>query len=182
MALGRRPFTVTKKKMKTTIIIQASERSTGNTFTLCDFLSKRHDINIIDLKQKNIGHFDYDFNNQGDDFLKLISNIIQTYDRIIFATPVYWYSMSGRMKVFFDRLSDLLTIEKELGRQLRGKEMGVMSCGSDAEIKDGFYMPFVESAAYLGMTYIGDVHGWIDENEICEVVKERLIGFGEKFR
>lgn len=145
--------------MKKTIIIQASERSKGNTFTLCDFLAKKHEIDIIDLKEKTIGQFDYDFKNQGDDFIGLIKLIIENYDRIIFATPVYWYTMSGRMKTFFDRLSDLLTIEKELGRQLRGKEMGVMSCGSDAEIKDGFYMPFVESAAYLGMTYIGDVHG-----------------------
>lgn len=154
----------------------------GTRLLFCDFLAKKHDIDIIDLKQKTIGHFDYDFKNQEDDFIELIKNVIQTYDRIIFATPVYWYTMSARMKVFFDRLSDLLTIEKELGRQLRGKEMGVMSCGSDAEIKDGFYMPFVESAAYIGMVYIGEVHGWIDDNGICEEVKERLLAFGEKFR
>ena len=161
------------------MIILASERSTGNTFSLCHLLSKAHNIDIIDLKTKEISHFDYDFKNQSDDFLPLITRIIKDYDRIIFATPVYWYSMSGRMKVFFDRLSDLLFIEKELGRQLRGKEMGVISCGSDAEIKIGFYMPFRESAGYLGMTYIGEVHGWVDENGINDEVKERIFDFGK---
>ncbi|MCP4458779.1 MAG: NAD(P)H-dependent oxidoreductase [Cytophagales bacterium] len=38
------------------------------------------------------------------------------------ATPVYWYSMSGIMKVFLDRIYDVLTIEKELGRKLHGKK------------------------------------------------------------
>jgi multimeric flavodoxin WrbA len=46
-------------------------------------------------------------------------------------TPVYWYTMSGIMKVFFDRFSDLLRIEKDLGRKLRGKSMAVISCGAD---------------------------------------------------
>ena len=35
---------------------------------------------------------------------------------IIFVTPVYWYAMSGRMKVFFDRWTDLLKIDKDTGR------------------------------------------------------------------
>lgn len=165
--------------MKKTVIILASERSTGHTFLLCDFLSQIHKIDIIDIKKNNIEHFDYDFHNQDDDFLALISSVILKYERIIFATPVYWYSMSGRMKVFFDRLSDLLIIKKELGRQLRGKEMGVISCGSDAEIKDGFYMPFKESAAYLGMIYIGDVHGWVDEKGISEEVKNKIRSFSK---
>ena len=34
--------------------------------------------------------------------------IIEKYDTLIFATPVYWYSMSGIMKVFFDRKNDNL--------------------------------------------------------------------------
>ena len=56
-----------------------------------------------------------------------MKTIISKYDTIIFATPVYWYSMSGILKVFIDRITDLLTIEKELGRKLRGKKMAVVS-------------------------------------------------------
>jgi len=166
--------------MKKTVIILGSARSKGHTYSLCRVLSQTHTIKIIDLKQKNIGHFDYEFKNQEDDFIALIRQIIDDYDQIIFASPVYWYSMSGRMKVFFDRISDLLINEKELGRKLRGKEMAVISCSSDAGINAGFYMPFRESAAYLGMTYIGDVHGWVADSGMPDEVKERLVNFGKK--
>ncbi|MEZ4804274.1 MAG: NAD(P)H-dependent oxidoreductase [Bacteroidia bacterium] len=72
--------------------------------------------------------------------------------------PVYWYAMSGIMKVFFDRLSDLLTIEKDLGRQLRGKNMAVVSVSNGNNLGDAFWLPFKSTAEYLGMHYIGDLH------------------------
>lgn len=62
-------------------------------------------------------------NSRNDDYLNLMKQILEKYETLILATPVYWYSMSGIMKVFFDRLTDLLTIEKELGRKLRGKKI-----------------------------------------------------------
>jgi multimeric flavodoxin WrbA len=63
--------------------------------------------------------------------------------------------MSGTTKKFIDRLTDCLMTEKETGRKLRGKAMAVVSCGSDSDLKTGFSMPFVETAKYLGMTYLG---------------------------
>ncbi len=51
-----------------------------------------------------------------------MNDIVDKYDVLIFATPVYWYSMSGIMKVFFDRITDLLTIKKDIGRKLKGKK------------------------------------------------------------
>lgn len=71
---------------------------------------------------------DYEHQNSNDDYLKLMKEIIKKYDTLIFTLPIYWYSMSGIMKVFFDRIADLLTFEKELGRQLRGKKMAGISC------------------------------------------------------
>ena len=51
------------------------------------------------------------------------------YEQIIFATPIYWYAMSAQLKTFFDRMTDLLTIHKPLGRQLRkGKKMFLIAC------------------------------------------------------
>ena len=67
------------------------------------------------------------------------------------------------MKVFFDRLSDCLKTEKETGRKLRGMEMAVICCGSDQQLKEGFYMPFIETAKYLGMTYRTDLY-CVEEN------------------
>jgi len=64
------------------------------------------------------------------------------------------------MKNFLDRFSDLLGPHKNLGRKLRGKSLGVITCSDDNNINHAMYMPFKESANYLGMSYIGEVHGW----------------------
>jgi hypothetical protein len=83
--------------------------------------------------------------------------------------------MSGKMKVFFDRMTDLLTVEKDLGRKLRGKKMAVISCSAGDNLGDSFWLPFKETAKYLGMEYLGSLHtiaGNMDE--------ENLIRFMEK--
>jgi multimeric flavodoxin WrbA len=163
--------------MKKGIIILGSSNSKGETFTVSKFLSDQTKYPIIDLKTKTILPFDYDFNNRNDDFLPLIKEIVNNYEIIIFATPVYWYTMSGTMKIFFDRISDCIKNEKAIGRKFRGIKMAVLSCGSGRDLKQGFHMPFIESANYLGMEYTGDVHCWIEDNFIPEEVKQNLIKF-----
>ena len=148
------------------IYIQASSNSEGNTNKILKQLQKELYYPILDLKEKEIGHFDYDFQNANDDFLPTIKDIAENYDLLIFATPIYWYTMSGILKVFFDRISDCLKTEKEIGRKLRGKKLAVISCGSGPEIFEGFHMPFVQSARYLGMEYMGSIHSWIEEGNI----------------
>ncbi|GLS91469.1 hypothetical protein GCM10007916_25380 [Psychromonas marina] len=74
---------------------------------------------------------------------------------IVFASPVYWYSMSGQLKVFFDRLSDLLTIEKELGRKLKGKQCSIIATGFDKELPTCFVTPFEMTATYLHLEFKG---------------------------
>ncbi len=149
--------------MKKGIIILGSSNSVGETYKNAKYLSIVTGFPLIDLKTKNILPFDYEFKNQHDDYFDLFKNIVNDYDLLIFATPVYWYSMSGIMKIFFDRISDFLKIHKDIGRKLRSKEMAVISSGYDEILKPGFYMPFIETANYLGMKYIADVHCW-DEN------------------
>ncbi len=106
-----------------------------------------------------------------------LKDIADNYDLIVFATPVYWYSMSGLMKNFFDRISDCLKIEKPTGRKLRGKSMALMICGSETAETPGFDIPFKLSAEYLGMNYLGYVHTWVDE-DVSEEVKQRVKEFG----
>jgi multimeric flavodoxin WrbA len=163
--------------MNTKVIIQASARSNGDTNIIVNELNKDNNFDIIDLKTKNIGHFEYDFANANDDFLPMMEEIVAKYDTIIFATPVYWYNMSGILKAFFDRLSDLLHYKKELGRQLRGKKMAMISNNNYDDLKDGFSMPFKESANYLGMTYLGDIHTWVENEVINPVAIDRINAF-----
>lgn len=159
------------------IIIQASSRSKGDTHIIVSFLQQETGFDIVDLNKKNIGHFDYEFNNQGDDFNALFKDIVSSYDIIILATPIYWYTMSGLLKVFMDRISDFLKIEKEFGRQLRGKQMAVVSCSNGNELFEGFKMPFIESAKYLGMEFVGHFHTRIEEHTISTEIKERILKF-----
>ena len=85
-------------------------------------------------------------------------NEIIKMDTIILATPVYWYSMSGRMKVFLDRFTDLLKVEKELGRHLRGKSLAVFTTSNGDNLGVDFWHPFVKTANYLGMQYLANAH------------------------
>jgi multimeric flavodoxin WrbA len=163
--------------VKKGIIILGSSNSNGETRKMVSYVGEKTGYPIIDLKTKNISDFDYEFKNRNDDFHPLIREVVDTYELIIFATPVYWYSMSGILKTFFDRISDCLKIEKETGRKLRGMEMAVISCGSDRELKAGFHMPFIETAKYLGMKYTSDVHCWVENGTIPALVKNKLDNF-----
>lgn len=140
------------------VIIVGSSRKSGNTSKIIDAIAAQYGMDVIDLNNYNFSYYDYESKNREDDFLPLIKSIIEKYETFIFATPVYWYSMSGIMKVFFDRFSDLLRIEKETGRQLRGKSVAVISNSNKDELEDVFYLPFVKTAEYLGMKYLGNKH------------------------
>ncbi|MCH3882427.1 MULTISPECIES: flavodoxin family protein [Tenacibaculum] len=166
--------------MNKTVIIQGSANSFGNTHKVVNYLNKDKKFDVIDLKTKNIGPFEYDFSNANDDFLPLMEKIITNYDTLIFATPVYWYTMSGMMKDFFDRMSDLLHYKKELGRQLRGKNIAMISNSAGNDRRIGFEMPFIESAKYLGMNYLGDTHVWFNNDKIADDAKLSIEQFGNK--
>jgi len=163
--------------MSKTVIIQGSSRSKGDTSIVVNYIAEKCNFDIIDLYTKNIGHYDYEYRNTDDDFFDIMQEVIKKYDTIIFATPVYWYSMSGVLKVFFDRLSDLIRIHKDLGRQLRGKNMMMISCSNSNDLTEGFAIPFRESANYLGMDYLGNIHTWIEDDSIPEIVKTKIDNF-----
>ena len=163
------------------IIIQGSSRSDGNTHQIAKIISTSLGAEIIDLKVKTINGYSYEHNNADDDFLPVMRQIV-AYDTIIFITPVYWYSMSGLMKNFFDRISDCLKTEKDLGRKLRGKNMIAIACGSDATEGEGFFVPFKNSAEYLGMNYLGNLHTWIEHKMPDEDVLERIEKFVDEIK
>ena len=150
--------------MRQTIIL-GSSRKDGDTKKMVDELVNISNWDCIDLNDYNISYYDYEHKNLDDDYLTLMRQIIANYDVLIFATPVYWYSMSGIMKVFFDRITDLLDSEKDLGRKLRGKSMAALSCSVGDNLGENFWLPFSETARYLGMNYLGNIHTLADKNE-----------------
>lgn len=135
-----------------TAIIFGSSNGDGNTRQLVNTISNNLSAKIFDLNDFNFSFYDYAHHNKNDDFLPLIHSILQA-NHLIFATPMYWYSMSAQMKVFFDRLSDLISIEKEIGRLLKGKKVSLITTGCDPIPPSCFSEPVRLTAQHLGMHY-----------------------------
>ena len=89
-----------------------------------------------------------------DDFLAIVEKMAVA-EKIVFATPVYWYAMSGSLKIFFDRLTDLISTSKDMGRALAGKEVYLLATGSDSVLPDSFEIPFIKTSEYFDMAYRG---------------------------
>jgi len=157
--------------MNKIVVIIGSSRNDGDTKRLVDELRSCLDFDSIDLNDYAFSYYDYAHSNSDDDYISLMRNLIAGYDTFLFATPVYWYAMSGIMKVFFDRFTDLLDSEKELGRQLRTKKMAAITCSIGDNLGDMFWLPFIETANYLGMKYLGNLHTITDKFDKYELIE-----------
>ena len=159
------------------LVILGSARGESHTQALVDAVLADRPATWIDLRDLDVQQYEYNGVMERDDFGKVIKAMV-THTRILFATPVYWYAMSGRMKVLFDRLTDVVTVRKDLGRQLAGRKVFVLACGSEAELPSGFETPFRETAAYLHMDYGGAFYGQTDDQGVLQSSFARAIEFG----
>ncbi len=142
-----------------TLALFASSRRHGNTGQLMDRVASELRIEVVDLATKDISAFDYEHRNRKDEFESLIDHVLN-FRRIIFASPVYWYSVSPPMKVFLDRISDLLDLPDLLakGRRLRGKEVYVLCTSIEDQAAPSFVDAWRGTCDYLGMNYGGLLH------------------------
>jgi len=163
------------------LLIQASSRSDGHTHEMVQRLRAAIPFDLIDLRQKQIAPYDYQQDYpEGDDFMPLLRKMVD-YDLIIFATPVYWYSMSGLLKNFLDRISQGIRQDKASVRQLKDKKIAVLTCGSERTEVEGFNVPFQLTAGYLDMQYVGAVYTWMaDRTKLLPEVEDRIIQFAER--
>ncbi len=107
---------------KNILIISSSPRKGGNSDVLCDEFLKGaifsgHKAEKIFLKDKKINYCtgcgycadnDYIGCSQKDDMTEIL-NKMKEADVIVFATPIYFYSMAGQMKTFIDRICAIYT-------------------------------------------------------------------------
>lgn len=80
------------------------------------------------------------------------------HDLLLFATPLYWYGMSGHMKNFVDNFSHALRDPRYNFREaMKSKEAFVLITGSDQARRKG--LPLVQQFGlicdFLGMKYGG---------------------------
>lgn len=165
------------------MIIVGSSRKNGNTSLIVEFLAGRLGCEVFDLSDYSVSYYDYENRNKDDDFSKLAAKMIDA-SYLIFATPVYWYSMSGQMKVFFDRLTDLVTIRKTSGRQLAGKQTFLVATGSERELPEGFEAAFRLTSDYFDMKFKGSCYIQFQKdltpaNNFQEVIGKFLLQFND---
>lgn len=124
-----------------------------------DRIATELDIEVVDLATLSMSAYDYEHRNRDDDFEPLMTRVL-SFDQLIFATPVYWYSVSPPMKVFLDRISDLLDLPDLLaeGRRLRGKQAYVVCTSIYDSAPPSFMNSFLDTFNYLGMQFGGVAH------------------------
>jgi multimeric flavodoxin WrbA len=113
---------------------------------------------LVDLLDSPVAPYSYAQAYPATDTFLQLADLLLRHPVILFATPVYWYSMSGLMKNFFDRLTDLTTTHKHLGRQLAGRQVFLLATGSDPELPTGFEVPFRLTATYFNMAFAGSFY------------------------
>ncbi|MGV3592147.1 MAG: flavodoxin family protein, partial [Gammaproteobacteria bacterium] len=142
-----------------TIALFASSRRNGNTGAPLDAIAQPFGIEVVDLSTRNVSAFDYEHRNRTDDFEALMNHVLR-FEQIIFASPIYWYSVASPMKIFLDRISDYLDLPDLLdkGRELRDKT-GFVVCTS---VYDKPCAPFIaafeDTFNYLGRQYGGCIN------------------------
>ena len=172
------PFILTV--MPQTILIYGSGRSSGNTRRVVDLVLDGRKVEFVDLGPLALEYYRYEKPGAPEAFTRIAERIVDS-DLIIFATPVYWYSMSGQMKVFLDQFSSLLYGSKPLGKALAGRAACLIACGSEAEIPEGFSVPFSSTCAYFEMSFLGSFYGSLkDAEEVPPSLVDRARAFGRK--
>ncbi len=162
------------------LIILGSARKKSDTKKFLDLVLADIDHTLIDLLDYPISGYDYSHIYSADDSYSKIVNEVLNHNTIVFATPVYWYSMSALMKTFFDRFSDLVTYRKEIGRLLKGKSTLLLAVGADLEPPQGFESPFKLTSNYLDMQFLGSIYYSTKRLGIDETYRRTIDSFRQK--
>lgn len=152
---------------KKVVVITGSPRKNGNSAAMAEAFikaaeEKGHTVTRFDAAMMNVGgcracetcfksgkacSFD-------DDFNTIAPHILEA-DDIVFAMPVYWYSIPGQIKNVIDKIYSFCVA----GKDVAGKGCGLIACceEEDMTVLDGVRMPLERSAALLKWHMIGEV-------------------------
>ncbi len=147
------------------LVLQGSTREEGNTEQLTKLVLEGIEHKEILLRNKVIKpiqdqrHREGGFDPVDDDYDDVIREVLQ-HDTLLFATPVYWYSVSGIMKNFIDRWSQSLRDARfDFKSLMAQKKAYVLVVGGDnPRMKT---MPLVQQLKYT-FDYVGmNLEGYI---------------------
>lgn len=164
------------------LVILGSARKDSDTKKHVDRIFQELLHHQIDLLDFNIHNFCYDASYPDYDDFDRLTSVLLSHQTIVFATPVYWYSMSGIIKSFFDRFTDLVTVKKELGRKFKGKSISFIAVGTDPTLPLGFEVPFGLTADYFDMHFLGGLYLSSSEDGMPHTNNSEVIEFIAKVK
>lgn len=108
--------------MEKILFMNFSPNKEGNTFSIGKKLLEGKDYDAMQMSDYKISQYGQVF---ADDQIKEVFDKIKDYDTLVIGSPVYWYTVSGLLKTFIDRLYMLPEAEV-----LNGKNLYLFAQGS----------------------------------------------------
>ena len=139
---------------KKILIIETSLRAKSNSDRLAESFAEGakaagNDVEIVSMKGKNIGFCTGCFGCQkighcviNDDANEITEKILEA-EVVVWATPIYYYEMSGQMKTMIDRANSLYP------RDYKFREVYLLSVAAEDE-------------DYVDKNAVAGVQGWVD--------------------
>ena len=179
---------------KKIVVITGSPRRNGNTFAMAEAFvqaarARGHQITRFDAALENVGGcracetcFKTGKACSFDDAFNTVAPAILEADAVVFAMPVYWYSIPAQIKGVIDRMYSFVVG----GKVIADKECAVIACceEEDLSVLDGVRIPLERSAALMKWKMVGEVlvpgvlhPGDIDKTDGCRKAAE----LAEKF-
>lgn len=147
--------------MKKLVIISASLRANSNSNALAESFAQGardagNEVEVISLRGKSINYCIGCFSclKTGSCFMKddaiEITEKVLNADAVAFATPIYYYEMSGQMKTLIDRMNSMFP--------------------KDYKFRDIYFLSSAaEDEAFVPERALAGLQGWIDCFEKAEL-------------
>ena len=147
------------------LFMNSSPNRNGNTYRIGEELLKDKAHEVLQMADYRISQYGQVFE---DDEIKDVFEKIAECDTLVIGSPVYWYTVSGMLKTFIDRLYMLPEAEA-----LRGKKLYLFAQGSLLSQDTVKSIEFLSNRlSYLmGMELKGVVTDSSDGNEILSKMR-----------
>ena len=147
------------------LFMNSSPNRNGNTYRIGEELLKDKAHEVLQMADYRISQYGQVFE---DDEIKDVFEKIAECDTLVIGSPVYWYTVSGMLKTFIDRLYMLPEAEA-----LRGKKLYLFAQGSLPSQDTVKSIEFLSNRlSYLmGMELKGVVTDSSDGNEILSKMR-----------
>ncbi|MGN1343434.1 MAG: flavodoxin family protein [Traorella sp.] len=151
--------------MSKVLFMNSSPNKNGNTYRIGEELLKNVDHDVLHMADYQVSQYGAVHEN---DQIKEIFKVIEDKDTLVIGTCVYWYTVSGILKTFIDRL--YLLPEAEV---LKGKKLYLFAQGTapDEATKQSITFLAKRVAALMGMELKGVVVDTSDGNQIIYELK-----------